>query len=719
MKAGNAKTLTVTLGVLMGLSVLLGGASALAQTTGTPAEACAADSLYLISPDELTMYSQFQGRPGLMISWPDISLDEATCYTITETDSLGFSVSVDGGFGDEVDRFITFTVPESNGGEVGHKVEAPLNIRWQSQGTSDYGVLAGTINLANNGGILLQNAVSGQFTQLNTGLPMTWKRVNVVALDSGSDGFMVAGMTGGETLDSEYKGLWVYRSGGWQRLAEDIFSSTVLVTSVAVSPTSNDVFMVGTSRSGLYVTTDGGQTFTNFRSDLDPTYENMPSVFRVTAMNFDTQRAVVFVDNFGLFISENNGQSFTRSPLLVEDNLDLETPAMVIPGEVYDIATDPSDGDRLLVGLSGNGTWESTDGGASWHDLYGDLNVPMDPGDAGYEVGAWQYSVLAVAVDPGDSQVLVALVRQEGLYRSGDGGVTWVKLAEDQLPENVNGLTRGFVYSVAGQNGHFLVQMDGHRLLESADSGQTWAPAVEQPFVSTGYSFCADGSGNMLLGTYGGGIYEPGSAIVLSETYNTTTSTFLRDLDLGLDITFGAGPAEEWDSFNLVAQTFQGWAVWRAPSYDRSQMTLLGLYDRVNPESCIEGFCGDESYDLVPQCYISKRAACFEFVGAPEGSAVPDTIRFFDDEVYNGFSYFYAVTTFDYGNTALLSSREQHQDHDFLAPIRPRLPVSLCWWRECGPDRDQHARGGPRVRRDHLRVSQPPAPGRRHSRVRG
>ena len=74
-------------------------------------------------------------------------------------------------------------------------------------------------------------------------------------------------------------------------------------------------------------------------------------------------------------------------------------------------------------------------------------------------------------------------------------------------------------------------------------------------------------------------------------------------------------------------------------------MTLLGIYDRVNPESCIEGYCGDLSYEIVPQCYVSKRATCFNF-------DTPDTVRFFDDEVYNGFSYYYAVGTFDYGNTA-------------------------------------------------------------------
>jgi len=75
-------------------------------------------------------------------------------------------------------------------------------------------------------------------------------------------------------------------------------------------------------------------------------------------------------------------------------------------------------------------------------------------------------------------------------------------------------------------------------------------------------------------------------------------------------------------------------------------MTLVGLYDRVNPEDCIVGYCGNESYEVVPRCFAAKRAACFDF-------STPDTIRFFDDEIYNGFGYNYAVSSFDYGNTAI------------------------------------------------------------------
>lgn len=61
-------------------------------------------------------------------------------------------------------------------------------------------------------------------------------------------------------------------------------------------------------------------------------------------------------------------------------------------------------------------------------------------------------------------------------------------------------------------------------------------------------------------------------------------------------MTFGAGAAAQATYSGVKAQTFQGWAVWRSSRPDPDNMTLVGLYDRVNPEDCIVGYCGDESY---------------------------------------------------------------------------------------------------------------------------
>jgi len=87
-------------------------------------------------------------------------------------------------------------------------------------------------------------------------------------------------------------------------------------------------------------------------------------------------------------------------------------------------------------------------------------------------------------------------------------------------------------------------------------------------------------------------------------------------------------------------------------------MTLLGLFDRVNPEDCLEGYCGNLNIEPVPNCFAAKRAACFNLEN-------PDTIRFFDEEVYNGFIYNYSVTSFDYGNTARVTPENNSNEMIF------------------------------------------------------
>jgi hypothetical protein len=648
MNSGCVTAMRVVLRLTVGLFLLSFASVGLAQTPEE--EACENNYLYLVSPDELSLQQQTTGRHGLTISWQDLSILDATCFTLIGEDTLGYEVRVEGGFGDKVDRVLAFSSPDS--GTIGHQINRPLMMTWQSQGGDFNGSLAGNINLANNGGILRWNNALSTWGQNNQGLPMTWLNTNVTALAEGSDGFMVASFSAGQTLESDLKGLWVYRNETWSRIGTDTFASGVLFTHLAVSPESNDVFAVGTNRNGLYVTQDGGATFSNFRGDLDPDYPNAPTNFTVGALNWDSSRLVAFFPNFGLFISTNGGVSFNRSVIEVESDLDLihEMPAdsipLVQPTVVNDITVDPSNEDRLLLSLNFNGVWESNNGGLTWHDLYGDLNVPGDEDNP----GLWVHSAKSVAVDAGDSQVMVAAFVQEGLYRTADGGETWTLVGENAQPSGTSSLINLYARSDRGTAGLFYVLEDNWGLLRSTDSGLTWELMPDQPFINKGRQLrvSRDGTGSLLVASWGGGIFVPGSTLVLSDTYNTATSQSLRELELGLEITFVSGVVDNFEVFNLVCQTFQGWAVWRAPGHDRSDMTLLGLYDRVNPESCIEGYCGDTSYEIVPQCYVSKRATCFNF-------DTPDTVRFFDDEVYNGFSYYYAVSTFDYGNTALVT----------------------------------------------------------------
>jgi len=635
MKAGNSRFHWSILALIV-VIVSVSGSLVFADT---PDATCANDSLFLISPDELVFDRQVNGRNGLVISWEDLDPEEATCFVLTGHENLDYSVEVDGGFGDQVDRQMLFTVIDTS--TVGSTDPVTLQMTWVTEGSSNNGTLSGTINLGNNGGIYKYDAMNTSWEQTNEGLPVTWAQTNSSGMDAGSNGFVVAAFSSGQTIGSFPKGLYKKGQLGWQRIAEDVFTETTNVTKIAVSPDSNDHFAVGTDNKGLFVTLDGGQNFVNWAGNLDEDFQPTPVRFQVSALSWVGNRIWVFLPNLGLFSSDDNGVSFTRSLLEVDETPGDPSSDDSMPVSVNEIVVNPSNDDHILAAVHFNGIYQSTDGGLTWSNMYGDL--PSSEGD-------WNYTGASAVVDPADANIVVAGMKGRGLYRTADGGTTWVKVGQNTEPDSPSGL---IVYSFLisdGPGNPYYCLIDSWSVLYSTDQGATWNHLPDQPLLSSGINLAlaGDGSGDFYMNSWGGGVYVPGTSISLSETYDSATSEYLRDLDLGINITFGAGDIIGNPQFRLKCQTFQGWAVWRGPGYDPENMTLIGVFDRVNPESCIEGYCGNLNWQVLPQCYNSKRAACFNF-------DTPDTVRFFDEEIYNGFTYNYAVTSFDYGNTALTS----------------------------------------------------------------
>jgi len=602
----------------------------------------------------------------MLISWPDLDLEQSTCFSVSGAENLGFAVNVSGGFGDRVDRVFRFATPDS--GDVGGMTPANLTFTWQNRGPGTYGNLGGSFNLANNGGLWTYHGASApgaRWVQKNNGLPMTWLRNNVVALDRGTGDFMVAAFTRGIALESQSGGLYTYNGTNWSRLAPDIFGPSRVISVIAVSKADNNSFAVGTDDGGVYVTTDGGTSFTQWTSELDPGAGSFPTTYGVTAMVWEHGSLFVFMPNWGLFRSTDGGVSFVRSDILVPRDLEVANPPLDLP-LIRDIVVDGNNPDHIVVAVMFHGAYESIDGGNTWHDLYGDL-VVVDPNSP----GAWVHSGLEILLDATDSQIMILAVSQMGLYRTADGGLTWNLVGAAAQPANTARLTSYSLIGRHGLAGEMLAMEDGWQLLHSTDFGQTWSAFAEQPVLNKGLVVVPtlDNSGDFTIGSNGGGTYIPDTVLPLTATYDANTSVELRDLDLGLNISFGSGTAQPHDSFDLIAQTFQGWAVWRGANHDPEHMTLIGLYDRVNPEDCFEGFCGDRSPGIIPRCFRAKRAACFDL-------STTDTVRFFDSEIYNGFSYVYAISSFDYGNTALTTS-ENNTNEMLFSPRWAGDPLSV------------------------------------------
>ncbi len=599
----------------------------------------------------IAMQSTVRG-PGVLVTWPLPPDALSTAVTLFANDpGIAFPIAVDGAYADDFDRTLRFQFLAS--GTLGMTTRNRFVVGWSNVNAERTGRVGGEINLSNTGGLWVRDG-GGAWTQRNNGLPRYLPYTNVVDIAASGDGTRLLALSSGAQIQNNPVG--VYRAqpdGNWAAVAPDVFGAARAVARVGVHPDNAQRFAVGTRTGGLFVTTDGGATFTQWRGELDPGFPSPPLQPEVTTMLWTANRLYVAVRNFGLFVSGDSGASFTRlASLLVPDGAGVPQ----IPW-IRSVMEDPGNADRILVGTTNGGLWESNDAGQTWSSLNGQFHfLPDDDPELEPDPNA-NKTVLTIDVDPNDPAVIVMGTLTQGFWRTTDGGLNWFEGASPFLNE-VTYPVKPEVWHVLRHGGQMLALVQGFGLHESADGGQSWTPAADQPFNTLARRLGSSG-GELLMATNGGGIFLPPVTFPLSATITATaTDQQYRNLDLGLSLTFGPGSVTLSETapdgslvpvrFNVVCEDYQGWIVWRATGADPDNLTMIGRYDKNNPETCIEGYCGDDSFVQLPGCFGERRAACFDVT-------VPGQVSFYDDDIFNGFTYHYAVTPFDYGDTSLLT----------------------------------------------------------------
>ncbi|GJI94015.1 hypothetical protein RugamoR57_07330 [Duganella caerulea] len=151
----------------------------------------------------------------------------------------------------------------------------------------------------------------------------------------------------------------------------------------------------------------------------------------------------------------------------------------------YCLAVDHQAPPRVYAGCL-EGIYGSVDGGATWHLL----------GMAGH-------AVLALAIEPGAPATMYAGTLANGVFKSMDGGNTWVHLN--------NGLGNVEVRAVAvsGHNTqHVYAGTAAHGVYRSQDGGASWAAAnIGLAVTDVAALAVAHDTGLVYAGTVGGGLY--------------------------------------------------------------------------------------------------------------------------------------------------------------------------------------------------------------------
>jgi photosystem II stability/assembly factor-like uncharacterized protein len=227
---------------------------------------------------------------------------------------------------------------------------------------------------------------------------------------------------------------------------------------LAIHPSDGDTLYAGTTGGGVWRTGNGGTTWTALMSEeLSLAIGGLavaasdPNVLYAATGEW-TAGIGTPVDpvtkGVGVYRTANAGADW-----------DLCAP---IPSDMCSaVAVDPTYASRVFVGGS-TGLHRSTDGGLSW-------DIPL-----GHTYGVFDGEISDVVIDPNDVDRLYIGVHRDGVYRSTDGGNTWVRLQ--------NGIDTGSVADspkiALGRSGthgtQFVAVKMGERVYTSTDGGTTF-----------------------------------------------------------------------------------------------------------------------------------------------------------------------------------------------------------------------------------------------------
>ena len=274
-------------------------------------------------------------------------------------------------------------------------------------------------------------------------------------------------------------------------------SATGRITSIAIDPTTQGRLFIGTAAGGVWMSVDGGATFTPI-FDAQPTLAigalaldpatNPPTIYAGTG---EANNSGDSHYGLGVFVSSDLGNSWTQ-----QTNggafLDVSFARIAIdtsqsPPSLFGAASIGSSSDRagdsLLEGnMFDNGLWRSTDGANTWSHI----PLPTQAGCPGY---LGNCPADDVAIDPVSPTHMYASIYQYGVVTSTDGGDSWQMINFPGIANTAIGRA-----SVAALNGRVYVALgsaDGveyRGFFNSTDQGNSWT-AEQMPAATVGGIF--------------------------------------------------------------------------------------------------------------------------------------------------------------------------------------------------------------------------------------
>ena len=232
----------------------------------------------------------------------------------------------------------------------------------------------------------------------------------------------------------------------WSQVNDGL--GNLYVGTLFMHPEDPDVLLAGSANNqyregvGTYLSTDGGSTWTQTLAEETHSVEISTS-----------DPSIAYAANTGaIHRSSDGGRTWVR----VSGAEPIWGPPGIVAGFPIDLQVDPRDPDRLFANAYGGGNFLSEDGGATWAVA-----------SSGY-TGA---QVRALAADPEAPGRVVAAVRS-GLFLTPDGGTTWTGLLSDP----VRALEWNAIAIDPDDSQHLIAGTNWDGIIaESSDGGTTWS----------------------------------------------------------------------------------------------------------------------------------------------------------------------------------------------------------------------------------------------------
>ena len=242
---------------------------------------------------------------------------------------------------------------------------------------------------------------------------------------------------------------------------------------VAGVPSQPDTFYFGAAAGGVWKTTDAGQSW---RPIFDST--GVASIGAIAVAPSDPNVVYVGTGEHGLRGNMTWGAGVYRS---ADAGKTWAFVGLKDSRQIGAVAVDPKNPDIVLVAAIGHafgpnearGVYRSADGGKTWtRTLFKDADT----------------GAIDVVIDPNDSKVVWASLWQvrrlpwnfssggpgSGLYRSGDGGVTWTKLEGHGLPTGLLGRIDIAPSAADPKRVFAMIEAADGGLYRSDDGGTNW-----------------------------------------------------------------------------------------------------------------------------------------------------------------------------------------------------------------------------------------------------